>query len=304
MTLNRSERDKWIAKLRQYFRNLAKVLCVTSETIASNHKSLRGTHRELVAQNYLSAILPKRFAYSSGEVLTSSYLSGQNDIIVYDALNFPILPHLGSNTIFLDAVKCCVEVKSTYSRNNLRDACVKSFEVTEACRLNLGGYVTPADEMNVVNEFRARAGRRLNNISNVSMSTPSPCTAAFFFKGGQRLGKNAPLEMISSTRGREALDALASHWPTLVLFLEPGILFKKRRLDRDTGTIVRYEAGDDALLLFTALLLREIGSRMIDMGAPDYFTRQLSTVFAAVPTLELTEPFGWTSSTWTSYTWS
>lgn len=91
------------------------------------HYGERGSETELVVINWLNKHLPKRFSACGGFILDDNdKISPQTDVIIYDALNCPILRYSEKNLIIpADNAAVAIEVKSNLTKEALVDASKK-----------------------------------------------------------------------------------------------------------------------------------------------------------------------------------
>ncbi|QWG94634.1 DUF6602 domain-containing protein [Bacillus toyonensis] len=85
------------------------------------HHGLKGDVREHALSNFLKKHLPERFKVGSGIVVNSDgEQSRQQDIIIYDAFNAPLLHNEEDTKIIpVESVYGTIEVKSTLSKREL-----------------------------------------------------------------------------------------------------------------------------------------------------------------------------------------
>ena len=98
---------------------------VTFSAEQVSHPGERGRLLEETLRAFLRESMPGRVGLGSGQIVgpLKGNTSKQADIVVYDALNFPLLLNTGSYQLFPnEAVLAVVEVKSTLNRRFLREA--------------------------------------------------------------------------------------------------------------------------------------------------------------------------------------
>ena len=90
------------------------------------HHGDRGENREQILRDFLSAHLPRRYGVTKGEIITKI---GQHthsaDIIIYDALNTPVLYTDATAVLPIEGVYGIIEVKSRLSKAEFLDAAGK-----------------------------------------------------------------------------------------------------------------------------------------------------------------------------------
>jgi hypothetical protein len=80
--------------LRGPIRSAARNLRSRFEDIQRQHRGEQGNQREDDLREFLTSLLPKRFALSKGEIIATEGPESRSpamDIIVYDALNTPLV---------------------------------------------------------------------------------------------------------------------------------------------------------------------------------------------------------------------
>ncbi|EGQ7815815.1 hypothetical protein ABVD54_005017 [Vibrio parahaemolyticus] len=116
--------------LLQYFSSLVEELNRKSDLarcLFSTHKPTAGDHRESKVSELLSQHLPKRYAVSSGLIIsTDGQFSNQSDIIIADNLNNAPLFDEEHNKIWLvESVYAAIEVKTQLTPSTLQDSIAK-----------------------------------------------------------------------------------------------------------------------------------------------------------------------------------
>lgn len=93
------------------------------EAEAVQHKGDRGENREVLLREFLEEHLPKRYGVAKGEVITKAGdQSHSADVIVYDAIECPVLYSAGTRIFPIEGVYGIIEVKSTMSKAEFVDA--------------------------------------------------------------------------------------------------------------------------------------------------------------------------------------
>jgi hypothetical protein len=118
--------------LEAYFQTMSDVMTAESKLMAGlyRHPGKLGENREALLQRFLSSYLPERFGVGSGFALFGATVSTQQDVVVYDRINNPILFRDTVAPLFPpSALAAVVEVKSTLRKTMLTEA------VEKACRL-------------------------------------------------------------------------------------------------------------------------------------------------------------------------
>lgn len=126
------------------FESIAKKLQADFEaTQPFTHQGVKGQARErAITKQFLGPYLPKRFSIGTGQIIDSSgKVSKQQDLVIYDGMNIPILMNYEDNQLlFAEQVVVVIEVKSVLDRNAVRDVVEKSRNVADLTKIP-GGLV-------------------------------------------------------------------------------------------------------------------------------------------------------------------
>lgn len=91
-----------------------------------HHAGDRGENREEILRDFLQKHLPKRYGVLKGEIITRDGAKSHSaDIIIYDAMNAPVLYSGRTAVLPIESVYGIIEVKSTLSKAELVDALKK-----------------------------------------------------------------------------------------------------------------------------------------------------------------------------------
>ncbi|OPX84591.1 MAG: hypothetical protein A4E53_03849 [Pelotomaculum sp. PtaB.Bin104] len=125
--------------IHEYFQYLSKVIAAESEMLRAFYKSHHGKlgeAREILLQRFLTTYLPKRLGVGSGfALLSSSNISTEQDIVIYDALNNPVFfPECRSAIFPPSAIQALIEVKSSLDKNDLEKTVHKTCLVKQELR--------------------------------------------------------------------------------------------------------------------------------------------------------------------------
>lgn len=125
--------------IQDYFTLLSARMKAEAELLLEfyrNHPGKLGEAREVILQSFFATYLPKSLSVGSGFTLTSeSYLSTEQDIIIFDGLHNPVLfPNNRSAIYPHTAVRCLVEVKSTLGKAEIEDSVQKAQLVKQEWR--------------------------------------------------------------------------------------------------------------------------------------------------------------------------
>lgn len=120
--------------LESIFTGVSKKLAADFDFLSSQlaHRPTSGTAREFAIKEVLRQYLPQKLAVGSGAVISSDgQISKQMDIVIYDALNTPILFSAGDTQIFpVECVYAVIEIKSRLNTQELK----KSAEVIRSIK--------------------------------------------------------------------------------------------------------------------------------------------------------------------------
>jgi hypothetical protein len=270
--------------LRGYFRSKSDQLRAAAQASVGDHSGLRGGHREAVVRIYLNAILPKRFGVGRGMVYGLMHRSREADIVIWDEANFPCLPLEDHILFFAESVRAVLEVKSSYSADEFADILTKCRAVRDIIALREPNLVE-AVEMLQLDVASLKSGREHAGILRTHHHIAS---GAIVLRGGASL----IAESVTDAQLEETDDA----WPDALLLLEPGRVVVKHYEPIEGSvfggdTYLEFiEAGDDALLVFTAALLGLISERSAHVEDPFYLARYLWDLFEGLPAVRLDFP--------------
>jgi hypothetical protein len=106
----------WASRFRAQFENVKR-----------QHRGEQGRRREDDVKEFLREFLPKRFGIASGEVRCADGRgSPQMDLIIYDALETPLLEHSESSIVLpVEGVLAVIEVSSQLDRTKLQNDLAK-----------------------------------------------------------------------------------------------------------------------------------------------------------------------------------
>jgi hypothetical protein len=123
--------------LESYFQTLQDVMAAESRLLASvyRHRGKLGENREALLLRFLRTYLPRRFDVGTGFALFDAGVSSQQDIVVYDALNNPVLfPETVAPLFPPSALAAMIEVKSNLTKVELRKTVVKTHRLKRDLR--------------------------------------------------------------------------------------------------------------------------------------------------------------------------
>lgn len=98
-------------------------------TAKIQHNGEKGTGREEILGSYLRKYIPDKYVIGRGAILNSSGLqSRQQDCIIYDAFNSPILLNMESTKMIpIESVYAVIEIKSSLNKERLTE-CVQNIK--------------------------------------------------------------------------------------------------------------------------------------------------------------------------------
>jgi hypothetical protein len=97
-----------------------------SESSFIKHSGDKGENREEFLRDFLSENLPKKFGVAKGEIITNDGIHSHSaDIIIYDAINCPLLFSGKTKILPIEGVYGIIEVKSGLSKEELVIDCNK-----------------------------------------------------------------------------------------------------------------------------------------------------------------------------------
>lgn len=268
-------------RVKQYFRVKARQLATVADLPVCEHSGLIGSHREELQRIYLSEVLPRRFEVSRGMVYGRFHRSHEADIVIWDAQNYPSLPMLDHAFFFVDSVRVVMESKSSWSREQLDDVlrkCRAVRDIVPMTGLSLEDRITRLEQQ----VLSLQQGTRLHGML---ITHHHVGTAAIFLKGG--------FSLVADTLTEEDIRDVDDAWPDALLLLEAGRVIVKQYIPDPEGFggkafLNFFDLGEDALLVFTAVLLWLVSERSVQVEDPLFlvsYVRDLEglTPVASVP---------------------
>jgi|GEM_PF-5812476 len=104
------------------------------------HQGVKGATREqIVAINFLNEYLPKKYSIGSGLITDAEgKFSKQQDLVIYDGFNFPILQNFDQSKVFFaEQVYAAIEVKSGLPYGEITDVMDKAASIGTLSRANV-----------------------------------------------------------------------------------------------------------------------------------------------------------------------
>lgn len=260
-------------KIRHYFQSKTKQLLALSEQALSDHSGLTGSHREGILREFFEEIFPKRYSIDNGIVYGLIGQSREADIVIWDELNYPKLKLSRSNIFFSEGVKAVIEVKSRWSNDEFEDIKKKTAAVT-----------------GIFNNYREGLSRKIERLEaeiwslrsgddiQYRLITPNrKGVAVIVYYGGQSFD----IEGLTEIEIRRIED----EYPDIILFLEAGkIISKKIRVNESDpfsgyGMLEQIQCTDDALLMFTSLLIDLLAINSEHVEPPLFLTDYMFNLY-------------------------
>lgn len=123
--------------LELYFNALGEIMAAESRMMANlyRHRGKLGENRAALLQRFLATYLPQRFGVGAGFALFGDDVSTEQDVVVYDQLNNPVLfPETVAPLFPPSALAAVVEVKSRLTKSELRQTIIKGKALKENLR--------------------------------------------------------------------------------------------------------------------------------------------------------------------------
>jgi hypothetical protein len=199
--------------------------------------------------------------------------SKEADIVIWDELNYPKLKLSGSNIFFTEGVKAVIEVKSRWSNNEFKD-------IKKKAKAAIG----------IFGNFRQGLSGRIENIETElwSLKSGKECngqlispnrkgTVAIIYYGGQ----NFDIESLSE----KEIERIEDEYPDIMLFLEAEkLILKNFKIYEDNplsgyGVLEQIKCADNALLMFTSLLIDLLAMKSEHMEPPLFLTDYMFNLY-------------------------
>ena len=122
-------------KVRKIFQGISNKMLVDFNEISQqvNHSGEKGKVREKVLIEFLKKYLPKKYSIGQGEIIDiEGNISPQCDIVIYDAINYPLFLIEDDYQLFpIESVYCVIEVKSKLDNSEIKD-CVSKIKTIKS----------------------------------------------------------------------------------------------------------------------------------------------------------------------------
>lgn len=270
-------------RIQSYFRSKSQRLLAEAEEVVTEHSGLRGSHRENVIRIYLSDILPRRYVTGSGMVYGLAHRSREADIVIWDAQNYPSMQMQGHALFFAESTRAVLEVKSQWNsetRNDILAKCRAVRDIVTVKRPNM------ADDLAML-QLEVASLLHGEEHSGMVIAGHHIATGAIALFGGQTFS----LDAFDDQTLRDVDDA----WPDLLLLLNQGkVVLKHYSQDEGSfsghGWLELVEAGEDALLVFSAALLGLITERSVHVEDPFYLAHYAQGIIESLPSSKVHFP--------------
>lgn len=130
----------------RYFKTLGETMARESRLMADvyRHPGKLGENRESLLARFLESYLPARFGVGSGFALFGSDLSTQQDVVVYDRVDNPVLfPKTAAPLFPPSAMHALIEVKSRLTQHELAKTARKATLFKRDLRLAFANHPEP-----------------------------------------------------------------------------------------------------------------------------------------------------------------
>jgi hypothetical protein len=270
--------------MQQYFRNKTRELIAGARQAICEHPGLRGGHREDILRLYLNSILPKRFDVGRGMVYGQLHRSRESDIVIWDAHNYPSLQLRGHNLFFAESVRAILEVKTRWTSEEFEDIlskCEAARNIIVSKRPNL------ADDIAML-QLEVESLRTGQQHRGMVLKPHHIATGAIVFFGGASLQ--------AASLSEEQIRDVDDSWPDALLLLEEGRVIMKHYVRAEgqpmsgKGFLEFVEAGEDALLIFTAILIGLITERSVQVEDPLYMLKYMYGYLEDLPSESIQFP--------------
>jgi hypothetical protein len=116
-----------VMELNEFFRSVEDTMRARfREAGLVKHAGDRGGNREHILREFLRDHLPSRYGVTKGEIMTRAGSHTHSaDVIIYDAVHTPVLYSEETAVLPIEGVYGIIEVKSTLSKGEFRDAAGK-----------------------------------------------------------------------------------------------------------------------------------------------------------------------------------
>lgn len=201
--------------VRNYFKtasaNIRNAFNLTSE---AHHNKGKGDNREEIVSESLKQVLPNRYSLAHGEVVTSqNEHSHEMDVAIIDSSHCPsLLLELGHSLIPIETIYGVIEVKSTLTSDELKDA----YEKIHHLKL----IAPPAS-------FALKLG---NSGWSTHIPAPLPIGVVVAFTAGRSLEAIA-----EQARKLDAELPGIKYRPDFIAILDEGIIGPRSRLRSDAN---------------------------------------------------------------------
>ncbi|MCA1763427.1 MAG: hypothetical protein LC664_10600 [Flavobacteriales bacterium] len=277
--------------IRRYFTSKQRQLIAASAQAVIDHNSLKGAFRESLIDIYLKDLLPKRYSIGKGMVYGRNSKSNECDIVIWDSHNHPSISMNTHSIFFAESVKAIFEIKTNWSKKELKDIVIKSKKVKTIKRLH---------KENLYHELRYLQNALhaiMDNDDSKLAFTVNPDSipvAAFVFKGGHKF----------DPRKIQDLSHIHEDWPDFIFFLEIGkVLIKEYSPSKENplegqGFLRLYEMKERALLMFTSHFSEHLFNKSVSTEVPSFLHDYLIGLYTKTKVVQIEFPCSYIPGAW------
>lgn len=212
-----------------------------------------------------------------------SHRSREADVVIWDEHNYPSLRMQEHNLFFAESTRAVLEIKTRWNSEDLDNILEKCRSIRNIVLLNQPNL---ADDIAMLQLEVASLAHGVEH-SGMIIAGHHIATGAVVLFGGQAFSATSLNEQI-------VLDA-DDAWPDILLLLEQGKIVLKRYVRDDRGWsgegwLEFVEAGEDALLVFTAALLGLITERSVHVEDPFYLAHYTGSIMQELQSTTLPFP--------------
>jgi hypothetical protein len=234
------------------------------------HQGVKGHAREVaVVKDYLRPKLARRYSIGSGLITDATgQFSKQQDIVVFDDFNFPVLQDFEDDSLyFAEQVLAVIEVKSTFRRESIKDLIASAASISE-----LGHNGSTRGSSSFVFGFGYKSDLSLAQIRDYAQQQIHEN------KSGWGVGAIIILE---DKEGAAGIVSNADQHQTWTV--------KVNAEQQDPTALIKAKSVGHALFLFNLLLQEAIRLAETTITTPDYLAYGAAAGFGEVSSFEIGE---------------
>lgn len=236
--------------LKKNMKSISKKMKIDYEELSKQikHPGSKGDNRENMVKNFLKRYLPKKFEIVKGEVMaTNGETSSQQDAIIYDSTNCPLLfNEEGTQILPVEGVCIVIEVKSVLDDGELEKS-IKN--ISSVKKLPKKAFVK---EKSVLQSYVSELGKKKNYFNTMGV--------LFIFSSKFKL----PTLKRKLKEKYKKLKIPKSEQIDFIFVLNRGLLVhydKKQKqisVTVELGTNLSIIETDEGLLLFYLMLMERL----------------------------------------------